>query len=80
MGVKEQLTTFCVCLCVHVHPLSIHIMYRMHNMFPLQICAHIQSQRPLPTESKRSRLPKEAKLMENERPLVLGQEASLVQP
>lgn len=39
----------CMCVWVHVHPLPVHIMYHMH-MFSPQICAHIQRQRPLPTQ------------------------------
>lgn len=46
MGVIHKKLSAAPCLCVHVHPLSIHIMYRIHNMFSLQICAHIQSKRP----------------------------------
>lgn len=46
-GVGEQLTTVCIYLCVHGS--SFNIRYRMHYMFSLQICAHSQRWRPIPT-------------------------------
>lgn len=76
-GVRKQLTTARVCLrvrvCgVHVHPLLIHIMYRMRNMFsPSNLCTHPKMEAHA-NRRERSTFRKEAQLMENERPPALG--------
>lgn len=66
--VGEQLTTVGVCLCVCVCPMQIRIAYRIHmvSLRPPQSRAHIQKQRPAPTDVRAAHSRKKPTLVENE--------------